>query len=253
LTAARLGRKVGVSESTVVRFAVMLGYHGYPELQRTLQEMLKNKLTTVDRVLGSTQSFEETESLFYQIMQQDMRNIGLTIGENPPESLQQAVDMIIGADRVFVIGSRSAFSVAFFLSFNLQWILHNVTLLGLGLTDSFEQLVSIGPRDLAIGMTVTRYTRETVRAFQYCKERGAQTLAITDTLMSPIAQPADLTLQVKTSISSYVDSFVAPLSLANALLTAVSLARKQDTADALKEMEDLWTQLDVYYRGRNRD
>lgn len=246
MTAAALGGVTKVSESTVVRCAGALGYSGYPEMQRALQEVIKRRLTTVDRLWGSAAAGEQ--GVMYNVMSTDMENIRLTLRDLDETAFERAVEAILDARRIAVVGVRSAAALAFFLGFNLSWILNNVHVVGAGPLDMWEQLASLGPGDLVIAISFPRYTRPAVRALELAAQRGCKTVAITDTVMSPLARRADITLTARGNIASFVDSFVAPLSVVNALLTAVSIKDKDRTGRALAALEEVWEREGVYYR-----
>ncbi len=247
LTAAALGRAVGVSESTVVRSAVTLGYSGYPELQRVLQEALKSRLTTVDRMLGSA-SLDDNGDLVSSIMQTDLENIRLTVEELPRAAFDEAVRRLAAAGRVFIIGMRSAYAPAYFLGFNLSWLGKDVRVIASGPGDMWERLVGVRPGDVVVGITFPRYVRETVEAVAYARNRGAFTIAITDSVLSPLSEHGDLTLPARSNIASFVDSYTAALSLINALLTAVSVLAKDDNRRTLAALEEIWEQRRTYMR-----
>lgn len=247
LTAARLGQRVGVSESTVVRFAMALGYAGYPEMQQTVQDMVRSKLTTVDRLLGSVDGLEEHESVLAKVMQQDIDNIRQTLQETAPEVFEEAVRLILRARRIYVTGLRSASSLAVFLAFCLNWVLGNTHALISCVEDWLEQMGQLGPEDLLIAISFPRYTRKTVEIVDHARARGAQVLAITDSVMSPLARQATLVLPARSSIDSYIDSFTAPLSLINALLTAVAQRQKERTVASLDRLESEWRKYRVFW------
>jgi DNA-binding MurR/RpiR family transcriptional regulator len=247
LTAARLGQRVGVSESTVVRFAMALGYTGYPEMQRILQEMVRSRLTTVDRLLGSVEGLEDNESVLAKIMQRDIDNIRQTLQETVPESFEHAVQLIVSAERVYVSGLRSASAPAMFLAFCLNWVLGNTKSLISGVEDWLEQTTDLGERDLLVAISFPRYTRKTVEMAEYARGRGARVLAITDSVMSPLARHATVVLSAHSDIESYVDSFTAPLSLINALLTAVAQRQQDKTVASLDRLEKEWRKYRLFW------
>jgi len=247
LTAARLGARVGVSESTVVRFATALGYEGYPQMQQALQDTVRNRLTTVDRLLGSVEGMGSDEAVLNKVMLQDCDNIRDTLQETDPASFAQAIELILGARRVYVCGQRSASSLAIFLSFCLNWALGNTQALLSGVEDWLEQLAALGPEDLLIAISFPRYTRKTVYAAEFAHSRGAKVLAITDSVMSPLARFATTVLTARSGIDSFVDSFTAPLSLINALLTAVGQHAQARTVSALERLEGEWRKYRVFW------
>lgn len=247
LTAARLGARVGVSESTVVRFAMTLGYSGYPAMQGSLQDMVRNKLTTVDRLLGSVDGLAGDETVLAKVLQRDIDNIRQTLQETLPESFDQAVQLILDARTIYVSGLRGASAPAHFLSFCLNWALGNVRPVISGVEDWLEQMSALDPADLVIAISFPRYTRRTVEIADYARARGAGVLAITDSVMSPLAHRATVVLTAHSGIDSFVDSFTAPLSLINALLTAVGQKAQSRTVPALERLEGDWGRYRVFW------
>jgi DNA-binding MurR/RpiR family transcriptional regulator len=247
LTAAKLGAQVGVSESTVVRFAMALGYEGYPSMQQVLQEVVHNRLTTVDRLLGSVAGLDEHESVLSKVMQQDIDNIRKTLQETPLGHFEQAISLITGARRIYVSGLRSASSLAMFLAFCLNWARGNTQAVISGVEDWLEQMAALGPEDLLIVISFPRYTRKTVEIAQFAAARGAEVLAITDSVMSPLARHATVALCAHSNIDSYVDSFTAPLSLINAILTAVGQREPDRAVTALSRLEGDWQRYRVFW------
>lgn len=248
LTAAKLGRTVGVSESTVVRFATALGYAGYPELQGVLQEIVKSRLTTVDRVRGSADTLETEEDVLTAVMRADMENIRLTLRDLDRKAFHSAVSLLLGARRILVVGFRSAASLAIFLGFNLDWILGNVKVAGFVAQDLWENLVHLGREDVVVGISFPRYTRATVQAVAAARERGCKIIALTDSIVSPLSKYADVLLTARDTVPAYTDSFVAPLSIINALLAATSTADRARTTRNLRKLEDLWETYAVYHK-----
>lgn len=245
LTAANLGKTVGLSESTVVRFAYALGYDGYPDLQKDIQEMVKQKLSTVER-LELSADYLGNESILKKVLQTDIENIKLTMEEISEKVFDTVVDEILKANRIYIIGLRSATSLAYFLGYYLNLILRNVNIVTLGLNDLFEQLLAAGKGDVVIGISFPRYTRNTVEAFKFAKELGATTIAITDSNLSPLGRIADHTLTAKSDMASFVDSFVAPLSVINSLIIAVGMKEKDKISKSLKVLEDVWENYRVF-------
>ncbi|MGE5484961.1 MAG: MurR/RpiR family transcriptional regulator [Ignavibacteriales bacterium] len=246
LTAARLGQEVGVSESTVVRCAMSLGYSGYPELQRDLQDVVKSRLTTVERLQAASSNLESGESLVERVMRADIEYIRITMQEISHEAFSDSVKAINRARRVFVVGLRSASAMAFFLGYSLNWILRNVTIISQGAGDMFEQILCAGPGDIVVGITFPRYTRQTIETVELGRKKGTMTIGITDSVMSPLAPHADILLTARSGMPSFIDSFVGPLSLINALVTAVGAANEERTAEVLNELEPVWDAYHVY-------
>lgn len=242
LTASRLGRELGVSESTVVRFAVMLGYSGYPEMQKDVQDIIRNKLNTAERMKLSV----GYKNILEKIIRTDMQNLQLTLEEISREDFNRAVEAIRRARKIYVVGLRSAASLAHFLGFYLNLILKNITVIK-DMETVFEELVNINNKDLVIGISFHRYTRRTVEFLNLAREKGAQVIAFTDSVISPLAEYAHILLTARSDINSFIDSFVAPLSVINAILVAVSEKDKENVVHNLSELESIWNKMGIYY------
>ncbi len=244
MTASKLGTKVGVSESTVVRFADSLGYSGYPELQKELQEMLRSRLTGSQRMelAGDIPS----SVLLEKVLKTDMEDIRVTLNELDKNAFQDAVQTIIGAKRIYVMGVRSAEIIAHMLGYYLDFILDNVRTVTDASNDNFEQLIHIGNGDVFIGISFPRYSKRTVDAMHFAKEHNAKCICITDSAFSPLSEIADVKMEVHCDTVSFVDSLVAPLSVANALLAAISMIKKDELSESLKEMEGIWNKNNFY-------
>ena len=245
MTAAKLGEVVGVSESTVVRFAITIGYEGYPQLQKQLQEMVRTKLTTVQRIEMSSDYSNQT-SVLKTILKSDIENIRETMEEIDSSAFEQAVRAIIRAKSIYIIGLRSSNTLSEFLGFYLNFVRDNVHVVTYTIGDIFEQLFRIGKDDLVIGITFPRYSTRTLKAFEYAKSRGANTIAITDSILSPLCTNADYTLIAKSNMESFVDSIVAPMSLLNALIVAVGIKEKQNISDSFARLEDIWNKYNIF-------
>ncbi|KPU28130.1 N-acetylmannosamine kinase [Caloranaerobacter sp. TR13] len=245
MTASKLGEMVGVSESTVVRFANALGFSGYPSLQRALQELIKNKLTTVQR-LSMSNNYSDNSTLLKKILKADMDNIRSTIEEISNEEFEKVVDCIYNAKRVYIIGLRSSTTLANYLGFYLSLILDNVKVVTYGISDIFEQLLRVNKDDVVIGISYPRYSRRTLEALNYVKEQECKIIGITDSFLSPISGIADYTLIAKSNMISFVDSLVAPLSLINALIIAIGMREKNEITQYFQKLERLWDEYNVY-------
>ena len=246
MTASRLGKTVKVSESTVVRFAAELGYDGYPAMQRTLQEMIRNKLTSVQRIEVSDDRIGNHDILS-MVMQSDMDKLRLTLEQIDREVFDGAVSDIVAAKRIYILGVRSARAISTFLAFYFNLIFENVThVAASSASEVFEQLLRVGPDDVVIGVSFPRYSKRTVAAMSFAHDRGARVIAITDSEASPLAETADRMLMAKSDMVSFVDSLVAPLSLVNALIVAISRVKKQDISQSLGELEHIWAEYEVY-------
>ncbi|QXM06053.1 MurR/RpiR family transcriptional regulator [Crassaminicella indica] len=245
MTASKLGSRVGVSESTVVRFANALGYDGYPQLQKELQELIKTKLTTVQRLEMST-DYSNEGAVLKKVLKADMDNIKATIEEIDDEVFQEVVNNIFKAKRIYILGLRSSSTLAEYLGFYLNLILDNVKIVTAGVSDIYEQMLRVGKDDLVIGISFPRYSTNTLNALNYTKELGATVVGITDSQVSPIASISDYTLVARSNMVSFVDSLVAPLSLINALVVAVGMREKSEISSTFDRLEKIWEKHNVY-------
>jgi DNA-binding MurR/RpiR family transcriptional regulator len=246
MTASKLGRTVNVSESTVVRFAAELGFDGYPSMQKTLQEMIRNKLTSIQRIEVSKDRIGD-QDIMSMVMQSDIEKIRMTLEDTDRASFNEAVLRIAQANRVFVLGVRSAGSLADFLSFYFRFMFENVVKIDTNaMSEVFEQIMHVKKGDVFIGLSFPRYSRRTVKAMKYAKDRGATVIAITDSKASPLTQLADVSLLAKSDMASFVDSLVAPLSLVNALIVAVSRMKSEQLERTLGDLEQVWSEYDEY-------
>ncbi|MGI6575710.1 MAG: MurR/RpiR family transcriptional regulator [bacterium] len=250
LSAGRLGAMVGVSESTVVRLAIRLGYQGYPYMQLELQELLKEELTTVNR-LKSSGNLQEN-SLLYQVLDNDIENLRRTRQEISSEIFEQVVEEIRKASTIFIIGNRSAHCLALFLAMYLELIGKRVKAVPTGVTSIFEQLAILQPNDLVIGISFPRYTRQSVEGFEYAARCGAKTVAITDSVISPLAEIADLTLTAKSDLNSFIEAFASPLSVITALAVTVGIRERENIMDSLQCLEEIWDRYKIFYHGSER-
>ncbi|MCF0148629.1 MAG: MurR/RpiR family transcriptional regulator [Clostridium sp.] len=251
MTAAKLGVSVGVSESTVVRFANELGFSGYPKLQKALQELIKNKLTTVQRLELSNDYISEGYAL-KGVLKADMENIRATLEKINYNTFEEVVKKIFEAKRIYIIGLRSSTALAEFLGFYLNIILQNVRTVGNGISDIFEQMINLEEGDLVIGIGFPRYASRTIDALAFAQDRGANVVAITDSLLSPLAAKADYSLIAQSNMASFVDSLVAPLSVINALIIAVGMREKQSITTTFNNLEEIWKEYNVYsYNNKN--
>lgn len=246
MTASRLGVTVGVSESTVVRFATELGYDGYPHLQRALQEMIRNKLTSVQRmeVAGDRMGGRD---VLQTVLHADTDMIRVTLDEIDRDAFQGAVDALMGAKRIYILGVRSSSALASFLGFYFNLLFENVTLVHTNsVSEIFEQVLRIGPGDVLFGISFPRYSKRTLSAMKYARDRGARVIALTDSQLSPLARVADHVLLARSDMASFVDSLVAPLSVINALIAAVGMSRRDEIEQTFNKLERIWEEYDVY-------
>ena len=246
MTASKLGKTVNVSESTVVRFAAELGFDGYPSMQKTLQEMIRNKLTAIQRVEVSKERIGN-QDVMTMVMQSDIEKIRMTLDETDQVSFNQAVAAIANAKRIYVLGVRSASVLANFISFYFRFMFDNLVSVDTSsISEVFEQIVHISADDVFIGLSFPRYSKRTIKAMQYAKDQGAKVVAITDSKVSPLTKIADVSLLTKSDMASFVDSLVAPLSLVNALIVAISREKAVHLESSLNRLESIWEEYDVY-------
>ena len=244
ITASRMGRTVGVSESTVVRFAYALGYDGYPELQRSLQEMIRNRLTTVQRI-QLTSDLEQDEVLS-TVLKADIGNIRSTIESVDTGVFNTVIDNMLNARRVYLVGIKSAAPLAQFFGYYLNFILEDVMIVTSMQSDVYESMLRIGEGDMCIGISFPRYSSRTVDALKFAKDRGTYVAALTDSMFSPIAELADSVLIARSDMASFADSLVAPLSLINAIIVGAGLRRKTAVSECLNQLEGIWKSQKVY-------
>lgn len=246
MTASKLGKTTNVSESTVVRFAMELGYDGYPSMQRALQDMIRNKFTSVQRMEVANDRIAGQDVLSL-VMHTDMEHIRTTLEEIDRSVFRAVVDAILGARRVYILGIRSSSTIAAFLNYYLGLMMDDVQLVSASSTSEvFEQIVRVGQGDLLIGVSFPRYSSRTVKAMRYAHDQGCTVAALTDSLDSPIAACADYTLLAKSDMVSLVDTLVAPLSVVNALLVAVGQRREKELANTFMNLERIWDEYEVY-------
>ncbi len=248
MTAAKLGVCVGVSESTVVRFASELGFDGYPSLQKELQMLIQNKLTTLQRIEVSKSQIGN-DDILTKVLNMDIDKIRRTIEEISHEDFEAAVDMLINADKIYIIGSRSASTMASFMAFYFQYIFPNMHHVHANSTsEMFEQILRIGENDVLIGISFPRYSTRTIKAFDYAKHQGAKVIAITDSTASPLAKNADALLIAHSDMTSFIDSLVAPLSVINALIVAAGMKKPDEVSANFSRLEQIWDEYDVYQK-----
>lgn len=245
-TASVLGRTVQVSESTVVRFACELGYEGYPQMQKALQEMVLSRLTTVQRMEVTTKRISQ-DHVLDTVLHGDMERIRQSCEAIDKAAFQGAVNALLHAEHIYIIGIRSSSVLASFLSYYLHYMFDNVHLItSASDCEVLEGIVRISPRDTLMGISFPRYSSATLRAMIYGKKAGARTVALTDCASSPLSQHAEFLLTAKSDMVSFADSLVAPMSVINALLAALSQKKKQELRETLDKLEDIWDQYHVY-------
>jgi len=252
MTAAKLGATVGVSESTVVRFANELGFDGYPKFQKSLQELIKSKLTAVQRIEISKERINE-ENIIKSVLQSDMEKIKLTLEEIDTHEFNGIVEKLLTANKIFILGVRSSAALASFMGFYFNLIFDDVRHIHTtSVSEMFEQIIKAGTGDVVIGISFPRYSRRTIKAMQFARSKGATTIAITDRIDSPLALQADYKLIARSDMASFADSLVAPLSVINALIVALGLRKKERLAEVFENLEVIWDEYQVYEKNDNK-
>ena len=247
MTAARLGKIVGVSESTVVRFATELGFKGYPQFQKALGELVKQRLSSVQRISLAYERLSESPDLISSVINNDIQNLKYTEEMLDREAFYKAVDLIGDARKIYVIGGRSCSTLASFLSYYLNYIFDDVRLIRSdSVTESIEEIHRIGDEDVILAISFPRYSVKTIQTVSFAKNRKAKIIAITDGAQSPLAKYADCSIYAGSDMVSFVDSLVAPLSVVNALLAALSMRYKDSVTDTMLSMESIWNTMNEY-------
>ena len=244
MTASKLGEYVGVSESTVVRFAAAIGYDGFPQLQKALQELIRHRLTATQR-LEMTGDMGHAQVL-NKVLKTDIQNIRTTLDELDLATFDAVIESILQARNLYVLGLRASAPLAEFFGHYLNFIFPNVHTVTSGVSDVFEHIARISDEDVLIGISFPRYTSHTVKAMKFARSRGATLIAITDGPLSPLHAEANLCLMAKSDMASFVDSLAAPISLINALIVALSQRRRTQVTDYFDKMENIWSEYRVY-------
>lgn len=246
MTASKLGEKVGVSESTVVRFATEMGFKGYPELQKELQQMIKSKLTAVQRMEVSSNLIGEDNAI-KKVLNGDIELIRDTLEIVSDAKFKKAVEMINNARKIYILGVRSSAALASFLYFYLNLVFENVVLIDTSSgSEMFEQMFRINEDDVCVAISFPRYSKQTINALRFISDRGTNIISITDSAVSPIAEFSNALLVAKSDIVSVVDSLVAPLSLINALIVALTFSRREEVYNNFNKLEGIWDEYQVY-------
>ncbi|MDD4297546.1 MAG: MurR/RpiR family transcriptional regulator [Ruminiclostridium sp.] len=249
LTASKLGEEAGVSESTVVRFPLELGFDGYPSFQKELNGLIKSKLTSVQRLEVSSARFDK-QHVVKSVLMADLNKIKLTLEEIDEENINCIVDEILKAKHIYILGVRSAASLASFMGFYFNLIFENVRLVyTTSASEMFEQIVNAGQGDVVIGISFPRYSRRTTKAMNLVRNQGATVIAITDSSDSPLAKCAHYSIYARSDMNSFVDSLVAPLSIINAIIVSIGLKRKEQIQTTLSKLERIWDEYQVYDQG----
>lgn len=246
LTAAKMGQVVGVSESTVVRFATHLGYKGYPEFQKALEEMVRNKLNSIQRMEVTYGRISQSHIL-ETVLQSDQEKIKDTLEHIDEHAFELAVDTIIKAKHIYIVGIRSCAPLAAFMAFYFNLMFENVTLLQTNnSSELFEQMVRISKDDVIIGISFPRYSMRTLKAMEFANNRNAKVITLTDSVHSPMNLYSSCNLIARSDMASVVDSLVAPLSVINALIVALCMKKQGEVAKTLETLEDIWNEYQVY-------
>lgn len=246
LTAAKMGQVVGVSESTVVRFATHLGYKGYPEFQKALEEMVRNKLNSIQRMEVTYGRISQSHIL-ETVLQSDQEKIKDTLEHIDEHAFELAVDTIIKAKHIYIVGIRSCAPLAAFMAFYFNLMFENVTLLQTNnSSELFEQMVRISKDDVIIGISFPRYSMRNLKAMEFANNRNAKVITLTDSVHSPMNLYSSCNLIARSDMASIVDSLVAPLSVINALIVALCMKKQGEVAKTLETLEDIWNEYQVY-------
>ena len=247
LNVQQMAATTGVSEASVIRFANYLGYKGYPQLQKDLQEEATNEFSITERLAVSAQAYDEKEAGILAFFEEEKLRIQRTMENFDPHKFLKVVDEILAARQVFIVCGRSATSVGTFFQYYLNIILGNVTLIDC-YNGKEEALCDIDKSDIVIGITVKRYTRQTCELVAYAHEKGATTVAITDSFMSPLIKDSTYYFLAETGMPTYIDSFIAPLAIINAFLTYIGKAKGSELEKRFASLESLWEKFDVFYK-----
>ena len=252
MTANKLGKTVGVSESTVVRFAVDLGFDGYPSMQKAMQEMVLNRLTSVQRIEVANNRLGG-QDVVSMVLHSDMEKLRQTGEALDREEFKAAVNTILKAKRVYILGVRSVEPLANFLGYYLNYMFHDVHVVsGFSAAEMFEKIVGVNSEDVVIAFSFPRYSSTTIKGAQYCRSTGATVIGITDSRLSPLGQNSDHVLVAKSDMVSLVDSLVAPLSVINALIVAIAAKKEKELSQTFAALERIWDEYEVYEKQEER-
>jgi DNA-binding MurR/RpiR family transcriptional regulator len=245
MTASKLGKTVQVSESTVVRFATQLGYDGYPSMQRALQEMIRGKLTSIQRIQASDGTLMGA-NLVTNVMQRDIEKMRMAIDQTENAEFERVVDTLLGAKRIYLVGFRSSSFLAGYLNFYFRLMFENVTFVQGGAAGTFDQIFRVGPGDVVFAICFPRYSELALKTVQFAKDRGAVIVGLTDSELSPVYQMSECSLLVRNEMISFVDSLAAPMSMLNALILATAHKKGADVATSFSELETVWERFDIF-------
>jgi len=244
-----LAKKVNVSQATVVRLSRALGFKGFPEFQQEIRLRFRNKLTTTSRLQRTVDKVRNERDVLIKVLQTDIDNIAETLKQTSMEEFSQFVKTIDSAKRIVIIGLRSVYSLAIFFGIALEFLQKNVWVVQPGIGDMWDRLMGLKKGDVVIGISFPRYTQKTVKVLHFAKQKGIKTLAITDSPISPLAQYADHVLTAQYRMDSFIESFTAPFSLINSIVTALGIANKKRTMTSLRKLEAVWKDQQIYYEG----
>ncbi len=246
MTASKLGETVGVSDSTVVRFAVEVGFEGYPEFLKRLKEVVSGKLTSIQRIEITSSSFKK-EGILENVINSDIDKLKKTLANIDKKAFDEAIETILNAKNIYILGVRSSASLSGFLGFYFNLMFDNAKLVNTNsVSEMFEQIINISEDDVIIGISFPRYSRRTLKALEYAKKCGSKIVAITDSMMSPLTTVADYSLIARSDMASFADSLVAPLSLINAIIVAIAMSKQEEISETFKKLENIWEEYEVY-------
>lgn len=249
MTAAKIGETVDVSESTVVRFASSIGFSGFPELQKSLQVLIKNKLTTVQRIGLDEDLSEDADMIHKRIIRNEINSMRYLLENIDTDALDRATDLILKADKVYILGLRTSSTLANYLGFYLDVILDNVKVLNnSGVNSLYEEVIRVKETDVLIVISFPRYSNNTIEATKFIKEHKAKIIAITDTEASPFHSLSDVSLLAKSNIVSFIDSLVVPMCMLNSLIINIGIQEKEDIVQYFDRLEELWDSHSIYQR-----
>jgi len=247
LTASNLGKRIGISVSTVVRFSNSLEYSGYPQLQKDLQNKVKERLNTISRLKIFFDKTNDIERIVHGVSNNDINNIQKIINSNSTEALRNFVKKILNSNSIHIVGLKNSASLACLLGYSLNYIVKNVYICNFELNSLFEKLSNLDERDLLIGISFPRYTRQTIEVMDCAKNRGIKTAAITDGVTSPLAQLADVSVFAETKLNYFIESFAAPTSLINSIIVLVGMKRKKEIRSSLTKLEKIWEKYKIFF------
>jgi DNA-binding MurR/RpiR family transcriptional regulator len=242
-----LARRGKVSQATVTRLSRALGFRGFPDFQKELQRLFRNKLTTTSRLQKTVEKVASEKDVLTKVLQTDMENIAGTLRGIPLPEFRRFVQCLASADRIVIVGLRSIHSLAVFMAVALEFLQREVWLVQPGIGDMWDRMAGLKKGDVVLGISFPRYTKETVELLRWAKTRRMKTLAITDSPISPLAQHADHVLTARYQMDSFIESFTAPLSLINAIVTALGIQDRTRTLVSLRKLEEVWKRQETYY------